>query len=221
MRRAVCVARAKESDLTSLNWVGARRGPVVSGGPNDIGVSTVCLGRRDAVGMAPARSKVYASPPPRAGQCSMNPSASRVQMRRCPSSRRRRRRRRGERPRRRRGEKQRRMPRSARGRARRGGGREARRGGRDESRAHRCRAGIRAVLAKGLAPREQGQAKPGDIILRVVQGEPQVERRGDGGDAGGEERVPSPFRRARRRGEQDKVIAAMRGLRGAREPARG
>ena len=50
MRRAVCVARAKESDLTSLNWVGARRGPAVSGGPNDIGVSTVCLGRRDAVG---------------------------------------------------------------------------------------------------------------------------------------------------------------------------
>ena len=74
---------------------------------------------------------------------------------------------------------------------------------------------IRAVLAKGLAPREQGQAKPGGRIIR----ESSKENRGSnvvGTEETPEERnapLLAKFRRAQAdRAEQDKVIAAMRGL---------
>ncbi len=74
---------------------------------------------------------------------------------------------------------------------------------------------IRAVLAKGLAPREPGQAKPGGRIIR----ESSKENRG--ANVVGTEETPeernapllAKFRRAQAdRAEQDKVIAAMRGL---------
>ena len=77
------------------------------------------------------------------------------------------------------------------------------------------RASIRAVLAKGLAPRESGQAKPGGRIIR----ESSKENRG--ANVVGTEETPeernapllAKFRRAQAdRAEQDKVIAAMRGL---------
>ena len=74
---------------------------------------------------------------------------------------------------------------------------------------------IRAVLAKGLAPRESGQAKPGGRIIR----ESSKENRGSnvvGTEETPEERnapLLAKFRRAQAdRAEQDKVIAAMRGL---------
>ena len=74
---------------------------------------------------------------------------------------------------------------------------------------------IRAVLAKGLAPRESGQAKHGGRIIR----ESSKENRG--ANVAGTEETPeernapllAKFRRAQAdRAEQDKVIAAMRGL---------
>ena len=78
---------------------------------------------------------------------------------------------------------------------------------------------IRAVLAKGLAPREPGQAKPGGRVIR--ESDPSSSKENRGSNVVRTEETPeernapllAKFRRAQAdRAEQDKVIAAMRGL---------